>query len=447
MQRIDLLVQPRWLIPVQPEGMVLEAHSLAVRDGRIEAILPNEEAARLYSAEQTITLPDHALLPGLINAHTHAAMTLMRGLADDLPLMQWLNQHIWPAESDAVSDDYVSDGMRLACAEFIRGGQTCFADMYFFPETGAAVVEEAGLRAAIGLILIDFPTPYAQDADDYLHKALAVHDQLRGHQRLKPMFAPHGPYTVSDAPLRKMRAYAKELGLGVHMHVHETADEIQGGLATTGERPLARLDGLDLLDSDFMAVHMTQLTAEEIDKVARNGVHVVHCPQSNLKLASGFCPVAQLMEAGVNVALGTDGAASNNDLDLLDEMRTAAMLAKAVAGRPSAVAAARALSMATINGARALGMDAEIGSLEVGKAADFIAIDLSDVSTQPVYDPIAQIVYCASRHQITDNFVAGQPLMRQRQLLSVDAESAIARANAWQHRLRPYATERHPRAS
>jgi 5-methylthioadenosine/S-adenosylhomocysteine deaminase len=439
MQDIDLLVRPRWLIPVQPEGAALEAHALAVHEGRILAVLPAAEAERLYRPAQTIDLADHAVLPGFINLHTHAAMSLMRGMADDLPLMRWLSEHIWPAEGASVSEEYVADGLRLACAEFIRGGQTCFNDMYFFPETAAEIVGEAGLRAALGLIVIDFPTPYASDADDYLHKALACHDRIKHRGDLYPVFAPHGPYTVSDAPLKRIRAYANELGVPIHMHVHETADEVQQQLRDSGQRPLERLEALDLLGNDFIAVHMTQLTDEEIALVARYGVSVAHCPQSNLKLASGFCPVAKLLEAGVNVGIGTDGAASNNDLDMLEEMRTAALLAKAVAGQPSAVAAPRALHMATLAGARALGVNHELGSLEAGKAADFIAIDLSDAATQPVYNPIAQIVYSAARHQITDTFVAGQPLMRNRQLLSVDAEAAIARAAYWQQRLQPFA--------
>ena len=438
MQDIDLLVQPRWLIPVQPEGVVLEHHALAVRDGRIVAVLPTDEAVRQYRPAQSIELPDHALLPGLVNLHTHAAMSLMRGLADDLPLMRWLNEHIWPAEATAVSEAYVADGTRLACAEFIRSGQTCFNDMYFFPETAADVINATGMRAGLGLIVIDFPTVYASDADDYLHKALTAHDRLKGAPHIHPVLAPHGPYTVSDAPLRKLRAYANELGLPIHMHVHETADEVQGQLAATGQRPLERLEALDLLDSDFIAVHMTQLTDDEIARVARYGMHVAHCPQSNLKLASGFCPVAKLLDAGVNVGIGTDGAASNNDLDLLDEMRTTAMLAKAVAGQPSAVAAPRALTMATMGGARALGIADEIGSLEAGKAADFIAVDLSDIATQPVYNPIAQIVYSAARHQITDTFVGGRALMRRRQLLTVDGDAAVASAARWQETLRTF---------
>lgn len=439
MQDIDLLVRPRWLIPVQPEGTALEDHALAVQEGRILAVLPAAEAERLYRPAQTIDLPDHALTPGLVNLHTHAAMSLMRGMADDLPLMRWLGEHIWPAEGASVSEAYVADGLRLACAEFIRGGQTCFNDMYFFPETAAEVVGEAGMRAALGLIVIDFPTPYAKDADDYLHKALGCFDRLKHRGDIYPVFAPHGPYTVSDEPLKRVRAYANELGIPIHMHVHETADEIRQQLGQTGQRPLERLEALDLLDNDFIAVHMTQLTDEEIARIAHLGVHVAHCPQSNLKLASGFCPVARLLEAGVNVGLGTDGAASNNDLDMLEEMRTAALLAKAVAEQPAAVAAPRALHMATLAGARALGIDDEIGSLEAGKAADFIAIDLSDVATQPVYDPIAQIVYSAARHQITDTFVAGRPLMRQRQLLSIDTAGAVARAADWRERLQAFA--------
>ena len=431
----DTLIHARWIIPVEPTGKRLEHHALAITDGRILALLPSEEARQQIEATEVVELPDHALIPGLINAHTHSPMTLFRGLADDLPLMEWLQQHIWPAEQQWVSREFVAAGSRLAIAEMIRGGTTCFNDMYFFPDVTAQVAHQAGLRAAIGMILIDFPSAWASDSDDYLQRGLALHDQYRNDPLVKVIFAPHAPYSVADEPLKKVRTLAAELELPVHMHVHETRDEVEQGVASHGLRPLARLDRLGLLAPDLVAVHMTQLEEAEIAKVAEAGVQVVHCPQSNLKLASGFCPVAKLLEAGVNVALGTDGAASNNDLDMLAEMQSAALLAKGVSGDPAALPAFQALEMATLNGARALGLEDQTGSLLPGKQADLCAIDLGALETQPVYDPVSQIVYAAGREQVTHLWVKGIPLMRERQLLTLDQPGILADADQWRQRL------------
>ena len=436
MQDADLLVLPRWLVPIEPAGVVLEDHALVVRGGRIVDVAPAADARQNWKVRETLTLPRHALMPGLVNSHTHAAMSLLRGLADDLPLMDWLQNYIWPAEGQHVSRAFCEDGVRLACAEFIRGGITCFNDMYFFPDATAQVASGAGLRAAVGLIVLDFPTAWAQPGE-YVHKGLELHDKLKGDPLIRTVFAPHAPYTVSDGPLAEVRKYATELGIPVHMHVHETAGEIEMALQATGKRPWQRLKDLGLVGPDLIAVHMTQLTDAEIADCAQHGVTVAHCPESNLKLASGFCPVHKLLQAGVNVALGTDGAASNNDLDLLGEMRTAALLAKGVANDARALPAAAALHMATLAGAKALGLDGEIGSLVKGKAADFIALDLSDVSAQPLYSAISQLVYASARHNVTDVFVAGRALLRERRLLSLDEPAALAKAQEWRQKIRP----------
>lgn len=437
MQTVDLLLAPRWLIPIEPDGVVLERHALVADDGRIVAVLPLSEAQTRYQPRQTIELPQHVLLPGFVNLHTHAAMSLLRGIADDLPLMDWLQHHIWPAEGTHVSAGYCEDGLRLAFAEMIRGGTTCVNDMYFFPDATARIAAEAGLRATVGLIVFDFPTAWGSGPDDYIHKGVALHDQLKNEPLIRTIFAPHAPYTVSDAPLLKLRQYANELGIGIHMHVHETAHEVETAVASSGKRPWARLKELELLGPDFIAVHMTQLSDEEIAEAAEYSVHVAHCPESNLKLASGFAPIDKLLRAGVNVGIGTDGAASNNDLDLLGEMRSAALLAKAVSGNPAALPAAAALRMATLGGARALGLDSEIGSLIEGKSADCIAVDLSAAATQPVYNVPSQLVYAASRDQVSDVFVAGRALLRNRQLTTLDERAAIARAGEWQQKIRP----------
>lgn len=431
----DLIVLPRWLVPVEPAGVALGDHALVVRDGRIIDILPADFARQSYTAAATLELPEQALLPGLINTHTHAAMSLLRGLADDRLLMDWLENYVWPAEASHVSRDYCRDGMRLAAAEMIRGGQTCFNDMYYFPDVAAEVLREVGMRATLGLIVLDFPTAWAANADEYIHKGLELHDALRHEPLLRTAFAPHAPYTVSDRPLEQVRKYATELGIPIHMHLHETAYEVNAAVAANGQRPWQRLRQLELLGEDFIAVHMTQLSDEEVAEAARLGVSIVHCPESNLKLASGFCPVAKLLTAGVNVALGTDGAASNNDLDLFGEMRTAALLTKAVAGDAAALPAAAALHMATLAGARALGMESEIGSLEKGKSADFIAVDLSALETQPIYDVISQLVYAAGRQQVTDVFVAGRALLRDRKLLTLDQSAILTQAKMWRRRI------------
>jgi 5-methylthioadenosine/S-adenosylhomocysteine deaminase len=380
-------------------------------------------------------LNNHVLIPGLINAHTHASMSLMRGFADDLPLMDWLQNYIWPNESRWVSEAYVKDGTDLAIAEMLRGGTTCFNDMYFFPDITAQQAIEHGIRAHIGLIVIDFPTVWAQNSDDYLNKGLALHQQLRHEPLISCAFAPHAPYTVSDEPLRKIRTFSDELGLPIHMHVHETRHEVVEQQQKTKQTPLQRLNGLELLSPAFIAVHMTQLTADEIAHYATTGAHIVHCPESNLKLASGFCPVADCLAAGINVALGTDGAASNNDLDMFGEMRTAALLAKGVSGDASAVPAMTALEMATINGAKALGLDAQIGSLKIGKAADVVAVDLSDIETQPVFHPLSHLVYAASRQQVSDVWIAGKQVLKQRQLTTLNLDDLRGKVAQWQQRL------------
>jgi 5-methylthioadenosine/S-adenosylhomocysteine deaminase len=433
---VDTMVVPRWLVPIEPVGTVLEAHAMLVDGGRIVAVLPLADARARYSARETLTLSDHAVLPGLVNVHTHAAMSLLRGIADDLPLMDWLQNHVWPVEGTHVSPGFCEDGARLAFAEMIRGGVTCVNDMYFFPDATARVAVQSGLRVTVGLIALDFPSAWAANADEYIHKGLELHDALKHEPLVRTIFAPHAPYTVSDAPLLKIRQYANELGIGIHMHVHETAGEVAMAVDATGKRPWQRLRELELLGPDFVAVHMTQLTDDEIAQAAELGVHVAHCPESNLKLASGFAPIAKLQAAGVNIALGTDGAASNNDLDLLGEMRTAALLAKAVAGDARALPAAAALRAATLGGARALGLDGEIGSLETGKSADFIAVDLSAPNTQPVYNVLSQLAYAAGREQVSEVYVAGRPLLRDGRLTTIDQAAALERAAEWRRKIK-----------
>ncbi len=432
---VDTLLLPRWLVTVDADDRVLSDQAVALRDGTIEAVLPADEARRRWPRAETIALAEHALMPGMVNAHTHASMSLLRGLADDLPLMEWLQEHIWPAEGRWVDEQFVHDGSALAFAEMLRGGTTCVNDMYFFPEVTARLAEEIGMRAVVGMIVLDFPTQYADGPDQYLEKGLQLHDRYRSHAMIHTAFAPHAPYTVSDEPLARIRTYADELEVPIQMHVHETQGECDAASHEHGERPLARLERLGLLTPGFCAVHMTAVDDDDIAAFARSGASVVHCPESNLKLASGFAPVHRMQAAGINVALGTDGAACNNDLDLLGEMRTAALLAKAVAGDAAAVPAETALRMATINGARALGLGETIGSIEPGKAADLVAVDLGALESQPVFDVVSQLVYATGRHQVSDVWIAGRAQLRNGELVTLDAPDLCRRSGSWRERI------------
>ncbi|MDH5633008.1 MAG: TRZ/ATZ family hydrolase [Gammaproteobacteria bacterium] len=435
MTKIDRLIIASWIVTADNDNRVLTDHCIAVNNGRIVDLVPRDEATTRFTAGEIVDRTGYALIPGLINAHTHASMTLFRGLADDLALMDWLQNHIWPAEARWVSPAFVRDGAELAVAEMLRSGTTCFCDMYFFPEDVAHIALNTGIRAVIGMIMIDFPSAYAQTADEYLSKGLSLHDDLRASELVKTAFAPHAPYTVSDAPLGRIAMYADELDIPVTMHVHETAHEVEEAQNQVGKRPIQRLQEIGLLNPRLNAVHMTQINDDEISLLADSGVHVVHCPESNLKLASGFCPVQKLLDAGVNVALGTDGAASNNDLDMLAEMRTAALLAKGVAGNPSAVPAMTALRMATINGAKALGLEEETGSLEQGKAADIVAVRLDTLETQPVYDPVSQIVYSAGREHVADVWVAGEHLLKEGKLTTLNETELLNKARHWRGKI------------
>jgi len=425
-----------WIIPIEPAGVVLEQHSLILRDGRLLDILPTAKADQRYTATEHVRLPTHVLIPGLVNLHTHAAMNLLRGYADDLPLMTWLQQHIWPAEAQWVSPEFVHDGTRLACLEMLEAGVTCFNDMYFFPEAAVEAALTARQRIAAGIIVIDFPSAYAGDPDDYLNKGVAMRDAYHDQPLFSACLAPHAPYSCSDKTLEKVATWAAQLDLPVHMHVHETVDEIEQSLKQHGLRPLARLLDLDLLSPQFIAVHTVHLSGSEIALLKAQGVHVAHCPSSNLKLASGIAPIANLIGAGVPIGLGTDGAASNNRLDVLGEMRLAALLAKGQSGRADVLPAQQALAMATLGGAQALGLEKEIGSLVPSKQADIVAIDLSQASCQPGYSPLSQLVYSAGRKEVSHVWVAGQPVVTEGRCQTLDRAEVLQRARHWAKRIR-----------
>jgi 5-methylthioadenosine/S-adenosylhomocysteine deaminase len=426
---------PRWIVPVEPAGTVLEDHAVCVSDGQIRALVPAGEATASWPDCARIERPSHVLIPGLINTHTHAAMTLLRGYADDLPLEVWLSEHIWPAEQRWVSAEFVRDGTDLAVTEMLRGGTTCFQDMYFFPDEVAAIAAERGIRAVASMIVLEAPTVWAASVDEYLSKGLEVHDRYREHPLIDTAFGPHAPYTVGDPAFERIVTLANQLDVGIHMHVHETATEVAESVTASGKRPLARLDELGVVGPLLNAVHMTELDDAEIALLAERGVNVLHCPESNMKLASGTCPVAKLTAAGINVALGTDGAASNNDLDMFGEMRTAALLAKLHSADAGALPAATALEMATINGARALGLADKTGSLVPGKAADMVCVDLSAPACQPVHNPVSQLVYSAGRDQVSDVWVAGKQLYGNHDFTGLDQAEVIARAGSWLARM------------
>lgn len=432
---IDLLIEARWIIPVEPADVVLEHHAIAVHDGRIVDLLPSDLARQRYRPHTQHSLGEHVLIPGLVNLHAHAAMNLLRGYADDQPLMRWLTEHIWPAEQKHVSHDFVRDGTLLACAEMLRGGVTTFSDMYFFPDAAAEAALEAGMRAALGIVVLEFPSAWASDADQYISKGLAVRDRYKHERLLHFTLAPHAPYTVSDATFERIRTLAEQLDLPVHIHVHETRDEVSESISRHGVRPLERLHRLGLVGPNLIAVHSVHLDQDDIALLAREGASIAHCPSSNMKLASGASPVTALAAAGVNVGLGTDGAASNNRLDMLQEMRHAGLLAKLTAADAAALPAATLLHMATLGGARALGIDHETGSISIGKYADLAAICLDAPETRPCYSPLSHIIYAAGREHVTDVWVAGEARVAQGRMLHLHNNDLKARARLWQNQV------------
>jgi 5-methylthioadenosine/S-adenosylhomocysteine deaminase len=431
---VDLCIDARWIVPVEPAG-ALEHHSLVVDGGRIVAVVPTGSVESEFAVRDRIALPTHALVPGLVNAHTHAAMTLLRGIADDIPLKPWLEQHIWPREERFVSPEFVHDGTLIAAGEMLLGGITCCADQYFFPDAAARAYRQSGMRAFVGLPVLDFPTPYAVDVDAYLREGLAARDTWKHEPKLAFALAPHAPYTVSDSSWEKIVVYARQLDLPIQTHLQETREEVERSFASAAMSPLARLERLGATGPNFIAVHAVHLADSDVDLLAAQNCQVVHCPVSNLKLASGIAPVVRLQARGVNVALGTDGAASNNRLDILGEARLAALLAKVAGGDAAALPASVALRMATLDGAIALGLDAEIGSLEPGKQADAIAVSLGAFEHSPCYDPISHLVHVAGRDQVTDVWVAGERLVHERALVALDPMELSARARMWQERL------------
>jgi 5-methylthioadenosine/S-adenosylhomocysteine deaminase len=437
---VDLIIEARWLCLVIPSNALLEQQAVVIQSGKITDICSLAQAGEKYQAIETIQLNEHILIPGLINLHTHAAMSLMRGLADDLPLMPWLQQHIWPAEARLVSPSFVHDGTLLACAEMLSGGITTFNDMYFHPESAAAASIKAGMRANLGLVVLEFPTQYANDAESYIQQGLEARDHLRDEALISFSFAPHAPYTVADATFTRIMTLAEQVNIGVHTHMHETQHEIADSEKIHGLRPLSRFANLGLLSPNLTLAHCVHLDASEIELLAEHGCSIAHCPSSNLKLASGIAPIAEYAKHGINIGLGTDGAASNNRLDMFAEMRLAALLAKGQSGDASAISAHQALAMATINGAKALGMDDKIGSIEIGKLADLCAVKMSDIIMQPCFDPVSHLVYVAGREQVSHVWVNGdlkyhKPNGNEGVFSNIEPQELTDIVNKWQNKL------------
>ncbi|NVJ61283.1 MAG: TRZ/ATZ family hydrolase [Gammaproteobacteria bacterium] len=435
-QSIDQLIFAKWIFTADHNSEVLENYGIAIHDGKIIDVDQHENLKSNYSAKQEFNLTEHILVPGFINAHTHAAMNLLKGYANDLPLMTWLEQHIWPAEGKWMSDEFVYQGTKLAIAEMLKGGTTCFNDMYFMPHQTAEAALDTGIRTNVGLTVLDFPTKWGKDADDYITKGLEVYDQYKHHPTINFSFAPHAPYTVSDEPLKKIATLASQLDLTIQMHMHETQHEVTEALKNTGQRPLARLHQLGLLSPRFQAVHMTALDEQDIELAANEGIHLIHCPESNMKLASGICPIDAVNQAGINIALGTDGSASNNDLDMIGEMRSAALLAKVGSGKADCFSAKQVLAAATLGGAKALGIDELCGSIEQGKFADLCAVDLSHIATQPVFDPVSQLVYSASRDQVSHVWTSGKLQVENFKLKHIDENECRSIADHWREKLK-----------
>lgn len=436
MEKIDHLIHAKWIITCEENNRVLENHALALKDRKIVSILPSHEAQQQYQVDREEHYTSHAVMPGLINSHTHLAMNMFRGLADDLELMDWLNNHIWPAEGKWVSQEFVYDGSLLAMAEMIRCGTTCFNDMYFFLDATAQAADLAGMRAHIGMTIIDVPTSWAKTTDEYFTKAIEFYQRYKQNDRIIPTLAPHSTYTVSIENLEKVKKLADEYHLKTNIHLQEAPSEIEQAMAKYGKRPLQRLHEIGMVSPDLIAIHMTQINEADLEILQKTKPNIVHCPESNMKLVSGSCPVEQLTQLGINVALGTDGAASNNDLDMFGEMRSAAFLGKVTANDPKAIPAVAALKMATINGAKALGINHLTGSLEPGKAADFIAVDMNHIETQPVYHPVSQIVYATPRSQVTDVWVNGKQLLKNRKLMTLDEKELIEKAQVWRKKIK-----------
>jgi 5-methylthioadenosine/S-adenosylhomocysteine deaminase len=431
MERVDYIVSGDHLVTMNEAWELIPHGAVAVRDGRIIDFGTSAEISAKYAADRVVGGKGRVVLPGLINTHTHAAMVYFRGLADDLPLKEWLEKHIWVAEGKWLGPEFITDATELACLEMIYGGVTTFNDMYFFGSSTAEVTKKMGLRAVLGVGILDFPTPSAKTPDEHLAKAEEFVKSWQGDDLITPCIAPHAIYTCGPETLKKSKALAERLGSRLHIHLSETEWEVGESLVRFRKRPVEHLEDLGFLDETVLAAHCVWLEDNEIEIMAKRKVGVSHCMESNLKLASGFAPVVTMLMAGVKVTFGTDGAASNNDLNVMSEMSTTAKVHKALSNTPTALDSRTALLMATRWGAEVLGLGDRTGSIERGKAADIITIDLRKPHLVPLYDIYSHIVYSAMSSDVDSVMVNGRLLMDGRNLMVGDKEAIMAKALEW----------------
>jgi 5-methylthioadenosine/S-adenosylhomocysteine deaminase len=431
-EHCDLLVAAPWLLPMTSELPILRDTGLAIRKGRIVAVGPSADLRRQFKPVSELDLSHHVVLPGLINAHGHAPMTLLRGAGEDQSLQAWLHETIWPLEKKLMSPEFVRLGSDLAIAEMLKSGTTLFADMYFFPEIVAAAAKTAGMGCEIAFPVIEMPNAYSEHAQACFHKGLELHDHYRHDELVRIAIGPHAPYTVTRANLEKTGMYAAELDLSVQIHLHENAQEVADAHATNGMSNIALLGEIGLLGPQLQAVHMTEVDDADFELLCDTRTNVIHCPSSNMKLASGYCDIEKMLKGGITLGIGTDGAASNNHLDMFNEIHLAALMAKHESANPEAGHAATLLHMATAGGAAALGLGDELGCLEPGKRADFIAVDLRRVRMLPLYDPYAALVHGGAGHAVDHVFVNGEHLLDCGELVRLSETELVDRVQHWQ---------------
>ena len=438
-RKIDYLISPKWVAPVIPRSCILEDYSVAVSGNTISKILPTYEALRVFREIPNFSLPDQLLTPGFINVHAHSSMSLLRGIADDRHMMDWLSNWIWPIEAKLVNPNFVLDGTQLAGVEMIMGGTTTVADNYFFPDASSSAFASLGMRAQIGIPILKFNNKWARDEKDHFEKCLTILDQQQDNPLQSLCLSPHAPYSVSDKGFLRVAELAEKKNLKVQLHLHETSQEIQESLDETGLRPLARIESLGILNGRLQAIHLTQLTMDEIDRLAKNKVHVGHCPESNMKLGSGVCPIGDLLAKKINVAIGTDSPASNNDLDMLQEVRTASFLSKAVTGNATQISADDCLEMITLNGAKFLGLEQKIGSIEVGKLADLTAIDMSSIVLKPVYNPVSHLIYNCTSANVSNVWIDGKQILQNKKLVGFRMPELERKVEKWKEKIKSIA--------
>jgi 5-methylthioadenosine/S-adenosylhomocysteine deaminase len=432
----SIIISASWIFTSNSEGQLLSDYSIVIENDKIIDLVPQDKVFDEYEANDIYQLTDHILIPGLINTHTHAAMSLFKGFADDLPLQDWLNDYIWPAEKEFINSSFVKDGSILALSEMIKSGVTTFNDMYFFPDATAEAVKELGVRSNIGLVVLDFPTNYATDPEDYLLKGFEFRDKWRNEELITTSIAPHAPYSVSDEAFTLINTYSEELSINIHTHLHETQWEIEDSIEKYGITPVQRLNNLGIIGPSLMAVHCVHLNDQDMATLAKNKVSIVHNPSSNMKLGSGIADIAKMLKQNLNISLGTDSSASNNRLDMMEEMRLAALLIKGSTKSPESFSANEAIKMATINGAKALGLESIIGSIEKNKKADLVAIDLNSIENQPIYNPLTTLVYSSSRSDVSYVWIDGEIKLKDKKLVKIDEKKIIQLAKKWQRKLK-----------